>query len=446
MSDAAAGHSLGIHPVSCLKGEASVPGDKSITHRALLLGALGDGPSRIKGHLQGGDCRATMNCLRALGVRIDQVHLSDARGPQELLIRATGLWGWQEPDDVLDCVRSGTTMRLLAGLLAPQRFYSVVSGASQLRKRPMDRIVTPLREMGARIEGRQSGRFPPLGISGTMLHGIEYVLPVASAQVKSCLLLAGLYAEGLTTLVEPGPSRDHTERMLRARGVVVDTQGLRHSVTGPVARLAPLDTTVPGDFSSAAYLLVGALIVPGSQVLLRGVGVNATRTGFLEVLESMGASIALLNQRDQGGEPVADLLVQSHELRSTWVGDSIVPRMIDEFPILALAATQAQGVTRVRDAAELRVKETDRIAAIVEALRALGAKIEARPDGFDVEGPTPLHGARVDSHGDHRIAMTLAIAGLLAEGETTVAGADCIADSFPGFAATIDALAEGAPR
>ena len=446
MPDTLARQNLRIHAVPRLKGEVHVPGDKSITHRALLLGALADGCSRIRGHLEGGDCLATMNCLRALGITIDQVSPPAGESSHELVIRGMGLRGWQEPGDVLDCGRSGTTMRLLAGLLAGQPFYSVLSGASQLRRRPMDRIVTPLRKMGARIEGRQFGRLPPLSISGSTLHGIEYVLPIASAQVKSCLLLAGLYAQGPTTVTEPGPSRDHTERMLHARGVVVTSHDLRHTLRGPVARLAPLDTTVPGDFSSAAYLLVGALLLPGSDLLLRNVGVNPTRTGLLDVLRSMGAGVALLDRRDEGGEPIADLLVRGQGLSATRVGGRIVPRMIDEFPILALAATQAQGVTRVRDAAELRVKETDRIAAIVRGLRALGAHIQPRPDGFDVEGPTPLRGATVDCRGDHRIAMTLAIAGLLAEGETSIVGADCIADSFPGFEDGLHALAEGALR
>jgi len=433
-----------VHPASRLRGELGVPGDKSITHRALMLGAIADGPSRVRGHLEGGDCRATVNCLRALGVAIDQAPTPE--GTPELVVRGRGLRGLREPDGLLDCGRSGTTMRLLAGLLAGQRFRSVLSGADQLRRRPMDRIITPLRQMGARIEGREGDRFPPLAISGSMLRGIEYALPVASAQVKSCLLLAGLYAEGQTIAIEPGPSRDHTERMLRARGVIVDSHDLRHTLTGPVARLAPLDTTVPGDFSSAAYLLVGALLLPGSQVLLRGVGVNPTRTGLLDALDSMGARVVILDRRDQGGEPVADLLVRAQELAPAQVGGDMVPRMIDEFPILALAATQAQGATRVRDAAELRVKETDRIASMVAALRAMGARIEARPDGFDVEGPTPLRGVQVDCHRDHRVAMTLAIAGLLAQGETTVVGADCIGDSYPGFVASLDALTEGALR
>ncbi|MBM3189392.1 MAG: 3-phosphoshikimate 1-carboxyvinyltransferase, partial [Chloroflexi bacterium] len=393
---------LRVRSASRLEGEISLPGDKSITHRALMLGALGAGPSRIQGYLDGEDCRATMGCLHALGVNVEQ------HGPGRLTVQGVGLRGWSEPADVLDCVRSGTTMRLLAGLLVGQSFYSVLSGDAQLRRRPMGRVIAPLRQMGAQIWARDGHRLPPLSISGTTLCGIEYALPVASAQVKSCLLLAGLYAEGRTTVAEPGPSRDHTERMLRARGVHVVTDGLTHRLDGPVSELQALDTIVPGDLSSGAYFLVGALLAPRSRVLLRNVGANPTRTGLLDVLRQMGAHLPLHDERDEGGEPVADLWVEPQALCGAEVGGDLVPRMIDEFPILALAATQAQGVTRVRDAAELRVKETDRIATTVEALRTLGARIEATPDGFVVEGPTPLQGAVVDSHGDHRLAMTLA--------------------------------------
>ncbi|MBC7236217.1 MAG: 3-phosphoshikimate 1-carboxyvinyltransferase [Chloroflexi bacterium] len=426
---------LCLRPAPPLRGETDVPGDKSITHRALLLGALGDGVSRIYGYLDSGDCRATMGCLRAMGVEISwQEAVEGDQNPiPTLVVQGVGLRGLREPEAPLDCVRSGTTMRLLTGLLAGQPFYTVLTGEAQLRRRPMDRITIPLRQMGARIWGRQGGRFPPLSIQGGQLVSIDYALPVASAQVKSCLLLAGLYAQGSTRLVEPGPSRDHTERMLCARGVAIESQGLEHRVQGPVERLAALDTTVPGDLSSAAYLLVAALLVPGSEVCLRHVGINPTRTGLLDVLAQMGARIELQNQHDEGGEPVADLVVRTQELAATEIGGELVPRMIDEFPILALAATQARGTTRVRDAAELRVKESDRIATIVEALGALGARIDPRDDGFDVHGPTPLRGARVSSHGDHRLAMTLAIAGLIAQGETLIEDADCIADSFPGF-------------
>ncbi len=440
-----------LHPTAGLRGETDVPGDKSITHRALLLGALGDGPSRITGYLDGGDCRATMACLQALGVPIDVTE--NGRCPQRrdliAVVQGVGLRGLQEPEEPLNCVRSGTSMRLLAGLLAGQPFYSVLTGEAQLRRRPMDRVVLPLRQMGgagcARIWGRQDGRLPPLSILGGGLQGCEHILPVASAQVKSCILLAGLYAEGVTRVVEPGPSRDHTERMLRGRGIALTTEGLTHTLSGPADSLAALDTTVPGDFSSAAYLIVAGLLVPDSEICIRNVGINPTRTGLLDVLTQMGgagcAGIVAENERDEGGEPVADLVVRAGELVATDVGGEVVPRMIDEFPILALAATQAQGTTRVRDAAELRVKESDRITAIVEGLRALGAQIEARPDGFDIHGPTTLQGADAVPHrGDHRLAMTWAVAGLIAHGETIVHDADCIADSFPGFVPRLSAL------
>jgi 3-phosphoshikimate 1-carboxyvinyltransferase len=427
-----------LYPASALRGEATVPGDKSITHRALLLGALGDGPSHLTGYLDGGDCRATLGCLRALGVRVEQP------APGELIVYGSGLRGWREPEVVLDCVRSGTTMRLLAGLLAGQPFLSILHGEAQLRRRPMDRVVEPLRQMGARIEGRAGGRLPPLSILGGGLSGMHYALPVASAQVKSCLLLAALFAEGETVLSEPGPSRDHTERMLRGRGVRVVSEGLCHTLCGPVERLRSLDTAVPGDFSSAAFFVVGATLCGASEMRLRHVNVNPTRTGLLDVLGRMGAAITLENAHEEGGEPVADLRVRGANLRGVVVGGEVVPRMIDEFPILALAATQAQGETRVRDAAELRVKETDRIATLVAELRALGAQIEATADGFVITGPTPLRAACVSSHGDHRLAMTLAIAGLLASGETVVREVECVGDSFPGFAERVNALTGGA--
>jgi len=434
---------LTVRPAPPLRGVVSVPGDKSITHRALLLGALGEGPTRVRGYLDGGDCRATMGCLAALGVEVAPTATRTDEGGEgnALLVRGRGLRGWRAPTGPLDCVRSGTTMRLLAGLLAGQRFDCVLDGADQLRRRPMDRVIVPLRAMGARIDGADGGRRPPLAIAGAALHGAEQVLPVASAQVKSCLLLAGLYAAGETVVIEPGPSRDHTERMLAARGVAITTEGLRHALRGPAGSLAALDTTVPGDFSSAAYWLVAALLVPGSELLLRAVNVNPTRTGLLDVLVAMGARIARLDPRDEGGEPVADLLVRAGPLRAVDVGGEVVPRMIDEFPVLALAAACAEGVTRVRDAAELRVKETDRVATITAVLRALGARVEPRPDGFDVEGPVALVGAPVDSHGDHRLAMTAAIAGLVAARETVVLGAECIPDSYPGFGDTLARLA-----
>lgn len=434
---------LTVRGVSRVAGEVTVPGDKSITHRALLLSSLAEGPSRIEGYLGGGDCRATMGCLRQLGIPVVEEE------GDILEVHGEGLRGWQEPEAVLDCVRSGTAMRLMAGLLAGQDFYSVLSGARQLRRRPMDRVAQPLRKMRARIWGRQSGRFPPLSIQGSSLRGIEYAPPMASAQVKSCVLLAGLYAEGTTVVLEPGPSRDHTERMLRARGVELTTEGLRHELVQAPSRIEALDVSVPGDFSSAAYFLVAALLASEGELLIRGVGTNPTRTGLLDVLQGMavdgtGAEIEVLDPRTEGGEPVGDILARPQDLEGVEVGGDMVPRMIDEFPLLALAATQAQGVTRVREAEELRVKETDRISTIVEALRAMGARIEEHPDGFDVEGPTSLQAVTVDSHGDHRLAMTLVVAGLLSPGETRVKGAESIADSFPGFIEKINALTGGA--
>ena len=431
---------LVLHRVDHLKGATRIPGDKSITHRALLLSALSEGSSRIRGHLQGGDCAATISCLRDLGISIQEKKLD------ELIVHGKGLYGWQEPNEVLNCQRSGTTMRLLAGALAGQSFYSIVSGDPQLRRRPMDRITQPLQLMGAEIWGRQGGRLPPLSINGSPLRGIDYNLPIASAQVKSCLLLAAMYASGESHIIEPGPSRDHTERMLRARGVELVSQELAHQIEGPVTNIKAIDTDVPGDFSSAAYLAVAASLLTGSEITIWNVGINPTRTGLLDVLTEMSAEIILLNKRDQAGEPVADLWVRSHELKATAVGGDLVPRMIDEFPILALAATQANGITRVSDAAELRVKETDRVATTVDNLRLMGAKIEAAQDGFIIEGPTPLHGADVDSCGDHRLGMTLAIAALIAEGETRVARSECIADSFPGFIECLDGLAEESLR
>ena len=407
-----------------LRGLVSIPGDKSISHRALLLNALADGPAEVGNFLPSGDCQATIACLNTLGVRVDH------HDETTLTVRGVGLRGLAAPSTPLNCARSGTTMRLLAGLLAAQSFDSVLTGDPQLLRRPMRRVTKPLREMDAAIED-DDGR-APLRIHGQEVLGRRHVLPVASAQVKSALLLAGLYASGPTTVVQPGPSRDHTERMLAAMGAHVRIQELTVTLQ-PVDVLHPLSLTVPGDFSSAAFLLAAAVTVPGAQLTMRGVGINPTRTGLLDVLQAMGADITLRNLRFPGDEPVADLMVHQAPLRGTQVGGDTVVRMIDEFPALAVVATQAEGETVVRDAAELRVKETDRIATVVTELTRMGADIEARPDGFLVRGPTPLHGTTVESHGDHRLAMALAVAGLLAEGETVIQDAECAADSFPGF-------------
>jgi 3-phosphoshikimate 1-carboxyvinyltransferase len=413
-----------------LSGRVPVPGDKSISHRALVLGGIADGASRVEKFLPSADCVATMSVMRRLGVEIEE------HRPTTLIVHGRGLHGLREADDVLDCARSGTSMRLLAGLLAGQPFLSVLSGDIQLRRRPMGRIVEPLVQMGALVLGRDGGKLPPLAIRGGNLQGIEYALPVASAQVKSALLLAGLYAEGPTTLRVPGPARDHTERMLGAMGGSVGGTYYELHVE-PAVRLGAVDMAVPGDMSSAAFLLVAATLVPRSEITVQGVGVNPTRTGLLDVLAAMRADVVLHNDRTVSGEPVADLTVRSAELHGTEVGGTLVVRAIDEFPVLAVAATQAHGETVVRDAAELRVKETDRIATTVAELRRMGAEIEARPDGFAVRGPTPLRGAEVHSHGDHRLGMALAVAGLVARGETLVRDTVCIGDSFPGFSATM---------
>jgi 3-phosphoshikimate 1-carboxyvinyltransferase len=403
----------------------TVPGDKSISHRALLLGAIAQGASTVRKWLPADDCQATLDAVRDLGVAVDRL------SPTELLVHGRGLRGLSPTDAPIDCRGSGTTMRLLAGILAGQPFTSILDGHAGLRRRPMERVAIPLREMRASVETEDG--CPPLTITGGNLHGIDYRLPVASAQVKSAVLLAGLYAQGQTTVQQPAPSRDHTERMLKAQGVNIRGGDDVITLTPGTRPLAPYSLTVPADFSSASFPLVAASIVPGADVTIEGVGTNPTRTGLLDVLGEMGAGVKPLNQAEQGGEPVADLAIGSSELKGVEVSGGVVVRMIDEFPIFAVAATQAQGETLVRDARELRVKETDRITSVVTELRALGAAIEERDDGFIVEGPARLRGAHVQSHGDHRLAMALVVAGLIAEGETVVDGAEVIDDSFPGF-------------
>ncbi|MCB0253375.1 MAG: 3-phosphoshikimate 1-carboxyvinyltransferase [Anaerolineae bacterium] len=425
---------LTIHPVKELFGTARVPGDKSISHRSAMFASLAEGESRVRNFLPGGDCLATLGVLRALGVTIDQP------SPTELRIDGVGLHGWQEPAAPLDCVNSGTTMRLMAGLLAGQSFFSILHGSSQLIRRPMGRIVDPLRQMGATIYGRQDGRLAPLAIRGHLLSGIDYTLPVASAQVKSAILLAGLYSNGLAIVREPAPTRDHTERILTAMGAQVGKVGQVIASERPRRPLRPLDLTVPGDISSAAFLLAAGLLAPRGHVTLEGVGVNPTRTGILDIVQQMGGAVRIDNLREEAGEPAADLVVQPSQLHGVEIGGELIPRAIDELPVVAVLATQARGRTVVRNAAELRVKETDRIATIVAELRTLGARIEERPDGFVVEGPTELHSAPVSSHGDHRLAMALAVAGLAAEGPVLVEDTECIADSFPGFERVLTTL------
>ncbi len=422
-----------VQPAARLRGRTQVPGDKSISHRALLLGALADGASQINNFLPSGDCMATLACIRTLGVKVEFHNASP------LTIHGRGLCGLVYSDQPLHCGRSGTSMRLLAGILAGQPFTSTLTGDPQLLRRPMCRIVEPLRRIGAEIE--DSSGCAPLIIRGRPLCGHDHTLTIASAQVKSALLLAGLYADGSTTIRQPGPARDHTERMLAAMGAAIETADLAVTLH-PSPTLSPLSLTVPGDLSSAAFLLVAAALVPGSRVTVMGVGINPTRTGLLDVLQAMGAIITLDNERQLDNEPVADVTVNASDLRGVEISGEMTVRMMDEFPVLAVAATQARGITIVRDAAELRVKETDRIAAAVIELRRLGAEIEPQPDGFVVKGPTPLHGAAVRSYGDHRLAMALVVAGLIADGETVVQEVECIADSFPGFVSLLASLRE----
>jgi len=419
-----------------VRGTARMPGDKSISHRALMFGALAGGTSHARHVADSADCRATRRVVEMLGARVRDV------APGELEIEGPGLAGLSEPADVLDAANSGTTTRLMAGILAARPFYSVITGDASLRARPMGRVVEPLTRMGATILGRDGGRLLPLTIRGGALRAIDYRLPVASAQVKSAILLAGLGAEGTTRVHEPAPSRDHTERMLGYLGAPVRYAEGMIEIDGGAA-LRPFSLDVPGDISSAAFFLAAGLIAPESAITLPAVGVNVTRTGVLDALRAMGGDVVITDERQDGPEPVATLTARSSPLQGTEIGGALIPRLLDELPLLALVATQAHGRTVVRDAAELRVKESDRIATTAGELRRLGADITETPDGFIVEGPTPLRGARCQSHGDHRIAMMLAVAGLIAGGETTIEGAECVEVSFPGFFDTLELVTSG---
>lgn len=413
-----------------LTGRAELPADKSIAHRTAMLAALGDGESRIVHYPGSADPQSTLSCVRALGIPTSV----DAEGVLHVFGRGPG--GLRQPEGPLDCGNSGTTMRLFAGILAGQRFDTVLTGDASLSGRPMRRVQAPLGAMGARIELVDG--HAPMRVLGSRLRGIEYELPVASAQVKSCVLLAGLFADGTTTVVETTPSRDHTERMLGLDAVEI---GGRRYLSVEGGRRVPAGLyVVPGDFSAAAFLLVAGSIVGEAALVLPGVGMNPTRTGLLEVLRAMGARIVVSNERTVSGEPVADLLVHSSGLTGVTVGGSIIPNLVDEIPILAVAATQAEGRTVISDAGELRVKESDRLAALARGLTALGARVEERPDGLVIDGPTPLVGATVEAFGDHRIAMAMGVAGLVASGSTTVLGASSASVSFPGFWALLDRL------
>ncbi len=417
-------------PQEIFRGTIQVPADKSISHRAAILSAIADGDTRIENFLESETTRATLNCLRRLSAEIEEP------SPNVLVIHGHGSRSLREPSDILFCVGSGTTMRLLAGLCAGQDFLSILDGAPALLRRPMARVVEPLRRMGATILARDNGRLPPLAIRGGNLRGIEYEMPIASAQVKSAILLAGLFADSTTTVREPSLSRDHTERMLRAFGAQIENRKSEiENCLSPISNLrSPISIFIPADFSSAAFFIVAALLMPHSEICIERVGVNPTRTGLIDALERMGAQIKIENARDESGEPIADLVVRGgSELRGTVVSGSDVPRMIDEFPIFAVAATQANGETIVREASELRVKESDRIGTLAQELRRMGARIEERGDGFAIDGATKLRGARVSAHNDHRLAMSLAIAGLIAVGETVIEEWECVADSFPRF-------------
>jgi 3-phosphoshikimate 1-carboxyvinyltransferase len=429
---------LTITPRRSLCGTIAVPGDKSITHRALILTALAEGVGTLKGYCRGEDCLNTMRALQALGVRIDETK-------DELQIHGKGLWGLTESGGVIDCGNSGTGIRLLTGLLAGQDFFSVLTGDASIRRRPMGRVVKPLREMGATIAGRKGGELAPLAVSGTTLHAIAYASPVASAQVKSSLLLAALFAKGTTQLSEPRLSRDHTERLLAFFGLPLAREGLTLTIEGrpSVGWAAAPQLIVPGDFSAAAFFIVGATILPGSDVTITGVGINPTRTGLLDVLDRMGGDIELLNRREEAGEPVADIHVRSAPLHGVTIGADLIPQTIDEFPILCVAAAVAEGQTVITGADELRVKESDRIATMSTELRAMGARVSETADGMTVQGLGQsgengrLQAVNGRSHGDHRVAMSLAIGGLTAPAESVVQDTECIETSFPNFHACL---------
>jgi 3-phosphoshikimate 1-carboxyvinyltransferase len=424
-----------VAPAVSLRGAVAVPGDKSVSHRAVLLGAIGDGETVVRGFGRSGDTESTVAAVRALGVEVAE------EGPATLRVAGAGLRGLRAPDAPIDCGNAGTLVRLVAGILAGQAGRQFeLTGDESLSSRPMGRIAGPLAEMGAGIE-TADGHLP-LGIDARPLHGIEYELPVASAQVKSCVLLAGLFAEGETTVVEPVPTRDHTERMLRAAGARLRTEPGRITVQ-PAERLRLGEVVVPGDISSAAPLILAATLLPGSELIVTGVGINPTRTGFVDVLERMGARIAVFNRRTEAGEPVADLEVTSADLVATEIAPDEVPRLVDELPLFVLAASMAHGDSRVRGAAELRAKETDRIDAVVDGLKAIGAHVTGTRDGFRIRGvPTRPRGGKMSARGDHRIAMLAAVAGLASRDGVEIEGAETVAISFPGFFDLIDSLAQ----
>ncbi len=408
-----------------LRGEITVPGDKSISHRAVMLGSIAEGETQIRGFLNGADCISTINCFRSMGVKIRQ-------DGDEVLVSGAGLGGLHAPEGDLDCGNSGTTIRILSGLLAGQNFDSRIKGDESIQKRPMGRVITPLTQMGADISSEKGNGCAPLLIRGAKLHGISYSSPVASAQVKSSILLAGLTAEGKTRVSEPHLSRNHTELMLRGFGADIETEGNTVTLT-PGRPLHGCTVNVPGDISSAAYFIGAALLVPDSFLTIRNVGINPTRSGILDVFKAMGADIRSENNRIEAGESVADLVVRYSPLHGTEISGSLIPRLIDELPLIAVAAAAAEGETVIKDAAELRVKESDRIEYVCSGLKAMGADVTPTEDGMILKGSSSLRGAVIPTAKDHRIAMSFAIAGLIAEGETEIKDADCVRISFPDF-------------
>lgn len=423
-----------VRQARSFRGTTRVPGDKSISHRAVLFGAIAEGETVIDNFLSAADCLATIRCVRALGVPVEGPHKGRVR------VMGKGLRGLREPEDVLDAGNSGTTARLLLGVLAGQPFFAAVTGDASLRRRPMRRVTDPLRRMGATILGRGEAGYVPLAIRGSSrLRPLQYTSPVASAQVKTAVLLAGLYAEGYTSVTEPARSRDHTERMLREFGAEISVKGLTVAVKGQTA-LKGRAVAVPGDLSSAAFLIAAGCILPDAEVTITDVGLNPSRTGIIEVLRRMGASVEILSAGEKNGEPVGNIRAKTSRLVGTTVEGDIVPRLIDEIPILAVVAALAEGRTVIRGAEELRVKESDRLQAMATELTRLGAHLAETPDGLVIEGRPALQGATVSSHGDHRIAMALAIAGLAARGSTTIREAECVDISFPGFFQILDSL------
>lgn len=408
-----------------LSGELTIPGDKSISHRSIMFGSIAEGLTEVRGFLQGADCLSTISCFTKMGIPIEN------KG-ETVLIHGRGLRGLTAPKESLDCGNSGTTTRLICGILAAQDFDVTLTGDESICRRPMKRIMEPLSMMGAKIRSIHCNDCAPLAITGCRIHGIHYQSPVASAQVKSAVLLAGLYAEGETRVTESYISRNHSELMLSAFGADIRTENTT-AVLRPGNALKGLCITVPGDISSAAFFIAAALIVPNSEVLIRNVGINPTRDGILHVCRQMNGNISILNRKNESGEPTADLLVRSSALQGTVIEGSIIPTLIDELPMLAAMACYAKGTTVIRDAAELKVKESNRITVMAENLRAMGADVTETADGMIIHGGRPLHGAVIDSKKDHRIAMTFAVTALAAEGETEILDADCVNISYPGF-------------